>query len=219
MRVRQLSVAAVVAALGMSLAACADDRPSGPVAPAAPAGPAAPVAPVSAELPVSPVLANAPSTPSTPSRPATPATEGARPCTAADLRATVAAGSVVSAADRPAVERIELANRSAATCTMQGFPGVDLVSGGTTWSLPRSRSTQARQVTLPPGGTAYVLIDYLPYRGRGQRGQSEFKVTSMVLTPPNDTGSLTVHWEGANPQDHRTTTQPDTQVRPVTATR
>ncbi|MFD8478620.1 DUF4232 domain-containing protein [Kitasatospora sp. NPDC059673] len=201
MRIRQLSAAAVVAALGVSLTACADDRPSGPVAPAGP------VAPVAAELPVSPVVASS------------PAAKGTRPCTAADLRATVAAASVVPASDGPVVERIELANRGTATCTMQGFPGVDLVSGETTWSLPRSRSAQARTVTLPPGGTAYLLIDYLPYRGRGQRGQDEFKVTSMVLTPPNDTGRLTVHWEGANPQDRRTAPQPGTQVRPIAATR
>ncbi|MFJ5924650.1 DUF4232 domain-containing protein [Kitasatospora sp. NPDC092948] len=202
MRVRQLSAAtAVVAALGVSLTACAEEPP---------AVRTGPVAPVAAELPVSPVVE---------SEPTAPAGQGTHRCTAADLRATVAAGSVVTASDGPVVERIELANRSAATCTMHGFPGVDLVSDGTTWSLPRARAEQARTVTLPPGGTAYVLIDYLPYRGRGQRGQSEFKVTSMVLTPPDDTGQLTVHWEGANPQDRRPAPQPGTQVRPVTATR
>ncbi|PJN30004.1 DUF4232 domain-containing protein [Kitasatospora sp. CB02891] len=205
MRVRQLSAAtAVVAALGVSLTACAEERPSGPVAPAAPA------VPVAAELQVSPVLETAP---------AAPAGAGTRRCTAADLRATVSAGSAAAASDGPVVERIELANRSAATCTLEGFPGIDLISDGTTWSLPRARTSQTRTVTLPPGGTASVLIDYLPYRGRGQRGQAEFKVTSMVLTPPDDTGHLTVHWEGANPQDRRSAPQPGTQVRPITAGR
>ncbi|MGW4381433.1 DUF4232 domain-containing protein [Kitasatospora sp. NPDC004531] len=204
MRIRQLSAAAVVAALGVSLTACAEERPTAPLAPAAP------VAPVAAELPVSPVLESTPSA---------PAAAGTRRCTAADLRATVAAAPVAAVPDGPATARIELANRSSATCTMQGFPGVDLVGDAATWSLPRSRTAQPRPVTLVPGGSAYVLIDYLPYRGRGQRGQSEFKVSTMVLTPPDDTGRLTVHWEGANPQDRRAADRPGTQVRPITATR
>ncbi|MFD8595029.1 DUF4232 domain-containing protein [Kitasatospora sp. NPDC059646] len=209
MRIRQLSsAAAAVAALGVSLTACADHRPA-----VAPVAPAAPVAPVAAELPLSPALETA--------APPAPVGAGAGPrhCTAADLRATVSAGAVASASDGPAVERIELANRSTATCTMKGSPTVRLVSGADAWTLPGSRSDQARTVTLPPGGTANVLVDYRPYRGRGQRGQDEFKVTSMVLTPPGDSGQLTVHWEGANPQDRRTAPQPGTQVRPVTAPR
>ncbi|WP_143200385.1 DUF4232 domain-containing protein [Kitasatospora sp. CB01950] len=213
MRIRQLSAAtAVVAALGVSLTACAEQRPARPVAAAGP------VAPVAAELPFSPVLESTPSAPAA-SAPAASAPAGTRRCTAADLRATVSAGAAATASDGPVVERIELANRGESTCTLQGFPGVDLVSDGTTWSLPRARAAQTRPVTLPPGGTAYVLIDYLPYRGRGQRGQNEFKVTSMVLTPPGDTGRLTVHWEGANPQDRRAAQQPGTQVRPIAPTR
>ncbi|KDN81163.1 hypothetical protein KCH_70750 [Kitasatospora cheerisanensis KCTC 2395] len=195
----------MVAALGVSLTACAEQRPV--------VAPAAPVAPVAAELPLSPVLETAAATPARRARGRDAALHGGGPA------GDGLGGAVAGASDGPVVERIELANRSASTCTMKGYPTVELLSGGDTWTLPDSRSGQVRTVTLPPGGTANVLVDYQPYRGRGQRGQTEFKVTSMVLTPPEDSGQLTVHWEGANPQDRRTAGQSGTQVRPVTATR
>ncbi len=137
---------------------------------------------------------------------------------AADLKAALAPGTGAQTPDQQGAEEIELTNQSKAACTMKGYPGVDLVGDKGTWNLPRYQPAQPEQVTLQPGGKAYVRIGYLPSGGQGQ-GQAEFKVQKIVLTPPDDTRQLTVQWSGAAPQDQSGATHPGTYVRPVAATR
>jgi hypothetical protein len=65
-----------------------------------------------------------------------------------------------------------LTNSSQQTCTMQGYPGVDLVGPddpglGTTYSMPR-RSNVAMPdvpVVLAPGAQAASLVGFLPKSG------------------------------------------------------
>ncbi|MFE1318183.1 DUF4232 domain-containing protein [Kitasatospora phosalacinea] len=190
MHLRRLPAAVLLPALGLALTACADPGPAAPAPlPTAPAttGPAttAAAAPV-----VEPVAAAD--------------RDGSGRCTAADLRAAVTA--------RPgerATEEVELTNLSAAPCTMTGYPTVELLSDTGGWLLPHATAAApARTVTLPPGGTARVVIDYLP-RGAGDR--PGFAVTGIALTPPGGTDRLVFHWEGANPR-----AGDGASVRPVT---
>ncbi len=90
---------------------------------------------------------------------------------------------------------VDLTNKGSSACTMDGFPGVDLVgldngTKETTWSLERSSASHA-PVTLPPGGTAHFDLVYLP----GASGESgNIIVSKMVITPPNDFTQAEVTW-------------------------
>ncbi|GLW69609.1 hypothetical protein Kpho02_19080 [Kitasatospora phosalacinea] len=185
MPLRRLPAAVLLPALGLALTACADPTPAAAPHPAAPAAlPHPPAATAATVIPVEAVR------------------DGSGRCTADDLRATVSAPP-----GERATERIELTNLGPAPCTMTGYPQVDLLSDTGTWTLPRSPGSPVRTVTLPPGGTARVVIDYLP---RGTGGRPEFKVTGIALTPPGGTGRLVFHWEGANPR-----AEDGAAVRPV----
>ncbi|WP_033222466.1 DUF4232 domain-containing protein [Kitasatospora phosalacinea] len=182
--IRLPAAAGLAAALGLALTACAG-APDPAAAPAVPAAvPHPPATTAAAVIPVEAVR------------------DGSGRCTADDLRATVTAPP-----GERAVERIELTNLGPEPCTMTGYPVVDLLSDTATWTLPRRPDAAVRTVTLPPGGTAHVAIDYPRHEGGGQ---GEFKVTGIALTPPGGTGRLTFHWEGANPR-----TGEGTYVRPV----
>lgn len=133
-------------------------------------------------------------------------------CHADGLSGAVAAGSGAQSVGSQGAEVIELTNTGSASCTMHGFPGVDLIaSDGHHWSLSRKSASPAT-VTLAPGGKAYFAVDYLPYEsGDG----TEFKATSLLITPPNDTHQLSVKWGEQSVLDQSAATHPGTYVEPV----
>ncbi|MFD7729467.1 DUF4232 domain-containing protein [Kitasatospora phosalacinea] len=222
MHLRRLPAAVLLPALGLALTACTAPGPAAPAPlPTAPGpGPATTAAAAPAVEPVvepggaagAGPAARAPPPAQRAPHPAPPPPPGPAPgcagvvepvaasdrhgsgrCTADDLRATVTA--------RPgerATEEVELTNRSAAPCTMTGYPTVELLGDSGGWLLPHATAAApARTVTLPPGGTARVVIDYLP---RGTGGRPGFDVTGIALTPPGGTAPLVFHWEGASPR-------------------
>lgn len=90
---------------------------------------------------------------------------------------------------------VELTNRGSSACTMDGFPGVDLVGAANgqqnyAWSLVRS-SARYSEVTLQPGGTAHFDLMYLPETAGGSAGINVFK---LVITPPNTYTQADVTW-------------------------
>lgn len=112
---------------------------------------------------------------------------------------------------------VDLTNKGSSACTMQGFPGVDLVGSANgqqnySWPLVRSSATYA-QVTLQPGGTAHFDLTYLPYAsGDG----TEITVEKIVLTPPNTFTQAQLTWsQEVLLQD--SATHPGTYIGPVTA--
>ncbi|MEV7119343.1 DUF4232 domain-containing protein [Kitasatospora griseola] len=216
MRTRQLSAAVgLVAALGLTLTACGSDAAN--TAAAKPSAQATTVPSGQASAPASaPAGAPESAASSAKSSPQNGGGAAGRKCTAADLKAAVAFGTGAQTPDGPGAEEIELTNQSKSVCTMKGYAGVDLVGSKGTWNLTRFQGVQPEQVTLQPGGKAYVTINYLPFSGDGG---AEFKVQKIVLTPPDDTHQLTVEWSGASPQDQSGATHPGTYVRPVIAAR
>lgn len=92
-------------------------------------------------------------------------------------------------------QTVDLTNKGATACTMEGFPGVNLVGMARgqhnyTWPLERS-STNYSQVTLQPGGTAHFDLTYLPFAtGDG----TDMTVTTIVITPPNTTTHTQLAW-------------------------
>jgi hypothetical protein len=82
---------------------------------------------------------------------------------------------------------INLKNIGAGTCTMHGFPGVDLKSNYGTQSAARSHMS-APDVTLAPGQSTRFTLHYPP----NHTGGSGVTFTSLLITPPNETHSHTM---------------------------
>ena len=119
---------------------------------------------------------------------------------------------------------VDLTNKGSSACTMEGFPGVDLVGVAAgkqsyTWPLTRSSASFASQsgqgiseVTLQPGGTAHFELRYLPPAAGD--GNSLIGVDKMVITPPNDYSSANLTWhQDVVLQD--AATHPGTFIMPV----
>ncbi|WP_445166392.1 DUF4232 domain-containing protein [Mycolicibacterium sp. Dal123E01] len=88
-------------------------------------------------------------------------------------------------------------NISQQTCTMQGYPGVDLVGPddppfGTTFSLPRSND-DVQPVVLTPGAQAESLIGFLP-KWDPNGDEPAWKPTTIIVTPPDSTTALQTGW-------------------------
>ncbi|WP_307866092.1 DUF4232 domain-containing protein [Streptomyces smyrnaeus] len=82
---------------------------------------------------------------------------------------------------------VNLRNTSSATCTLRGFPGVDLKSNAGSFNAARN-NTAPPTVTLQPGQTTRFTLHY----PRNDTGGSGVTVTSLVVTPPNETQSQTL---------------------------
>ncbi|MEV8547589.1 DUF4232 domain-containing protein [Streptomyces sp. NPDC051572] len=117
----------------------------------------------------------------------------------------------VSSSDDQQHLAVVLKNKTSAACTIQGFPGVDLKSSGGSWSLTRSGATPTK-VTLAAGGSATFTITYLPWT---QGSGTEFRATSVVVTPPNETTSTTLTWPGGSVLLQDGATHPGTYTGPV----
>ncbi|MEU9452725.1 DUF4232 domain-containing protein [Streptomyces sp. NPDC048277] len=105
---------------------------------------------------------------------------------------------------------IALTNKSGHTCTMYGFPGVDLVNSGTQWSLQRTNATPQR-VTLANGAAAHFVITYLKSDDAG----TAFRPSTVVITAPNQRTSYDIPWQGGPIVLQDGATHPGTYVGPV----
>ena len=90
---------------------------------------------------------------------------------------------------------MDLTNKGSSACTMDGFPGVDLVGVARgkqnySWSLARLPGRHSK-VRLKPGGTAHFEVVYLP---TSSGNINNITVTKMVITPPNDYTQAEVTW-------------------------
>ncbi|MFG2365704.1 DUF4232 domain-containing protein [Streptomyces mirabilis] len=137
---------------------------------------------------------------------------GAGRCHTAGLGFSFGSGDgKVSSSDDQQQLAVVLKNKTSAACTVQGFPGVDLKSSGGSWSLTRSGATP-KKVTLAAGSSTTFTITFLPWNeGSG----TEFKATSVVVTPPNETTSTTLAWPGGSVLLQDGATHPGTYTGPV----
>ncbi|MDX3761827.1 DUF4232 domain-containing protein [Streptomyces mirabilis] len=137
---------------------------------------------------------------------------GAGRCHTAGLGFSFGSGDgKVSSSDDQQQLAVVLKNKTSAACTIQGFPGVDLKSSGGSWSLTRSGATP-KKVTLAAGGSTTFTITFLPWN---QGSGTEFKATSVVVTPPNETTSTTLAWPGGSVLLQDGATHPGTYTGPV----
>jgi hypothetical protein len=113
---------------------------------------------------------------------------------------------------------VELTNSGSAACTLDGYPGVNLegaANGSSTYQWPLQRSTASYStVTLAPGESAHFGLVYLPLDSSDSGGS--IKVTTIIVTPPNDFSSKRLSWSKTLLlQD--AATSPGTWITPVQA--
>ncbi|MEU3194034.1 DUF4232 domain-containing protein [Streptomyces sp. NPDC006992] len=82
---------------------------------------------------------------------------------------------------------VNLENTTATACTMHGFPGVDLQSAAGSMNAARN-GLAAPTVRVGPGESTRFTLHYPP----NDSGGSGLNVTSLVVTPPNETSSQTL---------------------------
>jgi len=194
---------AVVFAAGLAIAGCSSSGSTS----SASAGAAA-TSTVTATATATPTAASTPASAPTPVQAAGAGTS----CQVANLRLTLGAKSGSSS---QMTQAVDLTNKGSAACTMNGFAGVDLVGAANgkqdyTWSLQRQSASYSR-VTVAPGGTAHFNLIYLPnVAGDG----TDFKVTTLMITPPNTFGHASLTWpQAVLLQDGAT--HPGTFITPV----
>ncbi|MFD0023108.1 DUF4232 domain-containing protein [Streptomyces sp. NPDC058382] len=86
---------------------------------------------------------------------------------------------------------VELTNTSGSDCVISGFAGVDLKTSAGTISATRKGKADA-PYTLKNGKEIDFYVSY-PLNKTGGSGVS---ITGLVVTPPNETKSVTLAWPG-----------------------
>lgn len=111
-----------------------------------------------------------------------------------------------------------LTNRSATTCTLTGFPGVELVgpvSNGSTTYDPVRQQVSYRPVTVPAGASAHAALYALPGPDSCDAGTA-WVPTGVRVTLPGATDSFPVTWPGGSVDNCQGgATHPGTFVGPV----
>ncbi|WP_394437088.1 DUF4232 domain-containing protein [Streptomyces sp. SGAir0957] len=108
-------------------------------------------------------------------------------CKTADL-----AIDAVNAAPDETEGRIDitLVNRGSATCSATGFAGVDITDADHTTSPIERGPAQPRVTTLKPGESAIFNLAYTIDKS----GNSLASPTEILVTPPNETHTVTLKW-------------------------
>ncbi|MCF3960571.1 DUF4232 domain-containing protein [Streptomyces fuscigenes] len=140
------------------------------------------------------------------------AATGGGACRTADLAFAYGPGSGAQSVGSPGGVVVTMTNKGSAACSMDGYPGVDLVGGGVTWSLSRQTSQAPHAVTVRPGGSTSFTVTYMPYsKGDGE----QVDVKTLVVTPPNETHSASLAWDYQPVLRQDGATHPATFVGPV----
>ncbi len=88
-------------------------------------------------------------------------------------------------------EVIDFTNTSGSTCTLDGYPGVSLVSGPPYKQIglaaKRTPSTPPRLVTLSPGATGNALLQIVEALNYPKATCDPVKATALKIYPPNQT--------------------------------
>ncbi|WP_405533122.1 DUF4232 domain-containing protein [Streptomyces avidinii] len=110
-------------------------------------------------------------------------------CRTDELEITAAERTIGGDADGTVA--VTLKNRGGRDCTISGYAGVDLKTGSGSLSAQRT-GQQADTAVLKKGQSTYFGISY-PLNTSGGSG---VRVTGLVVTPPDETKSVTLDWPG-----------------------
>ncbi|MFD0341647.1 DUF4232 domain-containing protein [Streptomyces sp. NPDC127117] len=87
---------------------------------------------------------------------------------------------------------VQLKNGGGRDCVLSGYAGVDLKTSSGSLSAERT-GEKSTPMTLKDGKSVYFGISY-PVN---ESGGSGVRVTGLVVTPPDETKSVTLDWPGA----------------------
>ncbi|MFD7819210.1 DUF4232 domain-containing protein [Streptomyces sp. NPDC059785] len=183
MRVRKLTFAALAVAAGLSLTACnGDDGTAQSDGVSASSGSASDSASASAGS------KQAGGTDSTASGSGTDAE--ADKCRTDDLNITASDTTITG--DDEGSAAVTFKNGGGHDCALSGYAGVDLkTSEG---NLSAERSGQASDPVILKSGESVSFTIAYPLNDSGGSG---VRITGLVVTPPNETKSVTLAWPGA----------------------
>ncbi|MFE2460935.1 DUF4232 domain-containing protein [Streptomyces sp. NPDC059402] len=193
MRVRKLTLAAMALAAGLSLTACQnDDGTDETTAPPAASAPAS--SDGGSGSTGSDQEGGQDSAGKTPN--GTGGADGtgedgkaAAKCRTDELEITATDATV--GGDTEGTVAVDLKNGGGRACTLAGYAGVDLKTN--TGSLSAERTgEQAPPIVLQDGENVTFGITY-PINNTGGSG---VRITGLVVTPPNETKSVTLDWPG-----------------------
>jgi hypothetical protein len=145
--------------------------------------------PASSSSAAAPASSSAPAT--TPATSFSPAVTGPSPCATSDLNVSLgpsngAAGSVY--------QTIVFTNRSSATCTLYGYPGVSLVSAAPYTQIglaaQRDGTTPVKVITLASGATASAALRIVNALNFDTSTCSPTKGAFLRIYPPNQTAPV-----------------------------
>ncbi|MFI9230812.1 DUF4232 domain-containing protein [Streptomyces rimosus] len=141
---------------------------------------------------------------------------GSQRCHTSDLQAAFATGHdarPVPDASGETATSIVLTNKNNRTCTIGGFPGVDLRpdAGGPNWSLARS-SAEHGSITLGPGDSTDFTLNLAMAKNNEE---DSWKPQTVAVTPPNETTALTLKWPWGPLIHQDGATHPTTFVNPI----
>lgn len=107
-------------------------------------------------------------------------------------------------------------NTSGASCTMHGYPGVNLVqTASDQWSLVR-QVAPVGTVTLAPGASAHATLTF--YQWSATVPNVKFVPAQVLVTPPDETTHATIGWlPGVIVVRQDGATHPLTYIGPVVA--
>ncbi|WP_406054491.1 DUF4232 domain-containing protein [Streptomyces sp. NBC_01077] len=111
-------------------------------------------------------------------------------CRADDLEITATDNTIEGDPDGTVV--VQLTNSGGRDCVVSGYAGVDLKTGAGPLSAKRT-GQQATSITLKSGKSAAFGINY-PINKTGGSG---VRITGLLVTPPNETKTVTLDWPGA----------------------
>ncbi|WP_328318031.1 DUF4232 domain-containing protein [Streptomyces sp. NBC_00388] len=111
-------------------------------------------------------------------------------CRTDDLAITAKDGTIDGDPDATVV--VELTNHSGRDCTISGYAGVDLKTASGPLSAKRT-GQETISATLKNGKAIDFPISY-PFNKTGGSG---IRITGLVVTPPDETKSVTLDWPGA----------------------
>ncbi|WP_405726026.1 DUF4232 domain-containing protein [Streptomyces sp. NBC_01537] len=214
MRSRTLpaTVLGLTAAAALTLTACGgdgggSDNVAGSASPSASAS-ASTAASASASSATTPTA----STPTTTADNAASTTASSSRCRASDVTIAFATGDDAKPGTTGQTKTyVEITNKTKKTCTLKGFPGLDLKGGSVDWPLARTGQTP-QKVDAEPGVSVEFTITYLPWtKGSGTR----FQPTTAVVILPDDTTPTTLTWPWGPVLLQDGATHPGTYVGPI----
>ncbi|WP_405988773.1 DUF4232 domain-containing protein [Streptomyces sp. NBC_00986] len=111
-------------------------------------------------------------------------------CRTDELEITATDNTIDGDTDRTVV--VEFKNGGGRDCTISGYAGVDLKTNAGTVSAKRT-GQETTSAVLKNGKSTYFPVNY-PFNKSGGSG---VRITGLVVTPPNETKSVTLDWPGA----------------------